>query len=97
MTPTGTATISLLFEGRFLKQEIRGQMMEDQPPFEGVGFTGYDNMRQEYQAVWFDNMATGMMRGTGRFDATAKAMTYAAVSPVARRKGPTVFTTPTFP
>ena len=71
---TGTATNSLIFGGRFLKQEIRGQA-EGQPPFEGIGFTGYDNIRNEYQTVWFDNMATGMMMGTGQFDAATKTLT----------------------
>jgi len=73
---TGTAINSLIFGGRFLKQEIAGAAMaEGQLPFEGLGVTGYDNMRKEYQSVWFDNMSTGMMRGTGTFDAAAKTMT----------------------
>ena len=71
---TGTATNTVIFGGRFLKQEIRGQV-EDQPPFEGLGFLGYDNTRQEYQSVWFDNMATGMMVGAGQFDAATKTLT----------------------
>ena len=71
---TGTATNSLLFGGRFLKEEIRGTT-EGQPPFEGVGFTGYDNLRKEYQTVWLDNMATGMMAGSGQFDAATQALT----------------------
>ena len=71
---TGTAVNSLIFGGRFLKQEIRGQS-EGQPPFEGLGFTGYDNIRTEYQTVWFDNMNTSMMRGAGQFDAAARTLT----------------------
>ena len=67
---TGTAKESLILGGRFLKQEISGEPLEKgQPPFEGVGFIGYDNIRKEYQTVWFDNMMTGMMRGAGKFDA----------------------------
>ena len=71
---TGTAINTLLFGGRFLKQEIRGQT-EGQPPFEGIGYTGYDNIRKEYQSVWFDNMATGLMVGSGQFDAASKTLT----------------------
>ena len=67
---TGTAVNTLIFGGRFLKQEITGQPEgEGQPPFEGSGFTGYDNIRKEYQSVWCDNMMTGMMVSTGQFDA----------------------------
>ncbi len=71
---TGSATNTLIFGGRFLKQEIRGEA-EGQPSFEGIGFIGYDNLRKEYQSVWFDNMATGMMMGTGRFDAATQTLT----------------------
>ncbi|MDP3722788.1 MAG: DUF1579 domain-containing protein [Candidatus Omnitrophota bacterium] len=73
---SGTAVNTLIFGGRFLQQAIRGEAMEEgQPPFEGLGFTGYDNLRKEYQTVWFDTMMTGMMRGTGQFDAAAKTLT----------------------
>ena len=71
---TGTASNSLIFGGRFLKEDIRGTA-EGQPPFEGLGFTGYDNIRNEYQTVWLDSMATGMMMGTGAFDAATQALT----------------------
>ena len=75
-TMTGTTMNTLIFGGRFLKQEFTGgAMMEGQPPFEGLGIVGYDNMRKEYQTVWFDNMATGMMQGTAQFDAAAKTLT----------------------
>ena len=43
---TGTAHNSLIFGGRFLKQEIQGEPMErGKPPFQGLAFTGYDNIR----------------------------------------------------
>ena len=71
---TGVAINTLIFGGRFLKQEVRGQG-EGQPPFEGMGFTGYDNIRKEYQSVWFDSMMTGMMVGAGQFDAATRTLT----------------------
>jgi hypothetical protein len=72
---TGTAVNTVIFGGRFLKQEVRGEPMgEGRPPFEGLGFTGYDNIRKEYQSVWFDNMMTGMMGGEGRFDAATRTL-----------------------
>ncbi len=70
----GTATNTAIFGGRFLKQEVIGHT-EGQPVFKGLGFTGYDNLRQEYQSVWFDNMMTGMMVGAGRFDAATRTLT----------------------
>ena len=72
---SGTSTINLMLGGRFLKHEVKGpSMVEGQPPFEGVGFIGYDNLRKEYQTVWMDNMMTGMMRGSGSYDAASKAL-----------------------
>ena len=71
---TGTVINSLTFGGRFLKQEFRGTT-EGQPPFEGLGVIGYDNLRKAYQTVWFDNMATGIMTGTGQFDAATGTLT----------------------
>ncbi len=71
---TGTATNSLIFGGRFLKQEFRGEV-QSQPPFEGIGYIGYDNIRKAYQSVWLDNMATGMMVGAGAFDAATQTLT----------------------
>ena len=70
----GTAVNNIVFGGRFLKEEIIGQA-EGEPPFEGLGFTGYDNLRKEYQTIWFDNMNTSMMRGVGQFDAATKTLT----------------------
>ena len=43
-------------------------------PFEGLGLTGYDNVKGEYQSIWLDNMMTGMMYGTGSFDAAKKTV-----------------------
>ena len=70
-TMSGTATNSLIYGGRFLKQETRGTM-EGYPPFEGLGFTGYDNIRKEYQTVWLDSMSTSVMVATGQYDPAAK-------------------------
>ncbi len=71
---TGNATNSFVFGGRFLRQEFRGEA-QGEPPFEGLGFTGYDNLRKEYQSVWLDNMATGMMVGAGEFDLSTNSLT----------------------
>ncbi|MBI2870815.1 MAG: DUF1579 domain-containing protein [Candidatus Omnitrophica bacterium] len=73
-TMSGTAAHSLIFGGRFLKQETHGAM-EGFPPFEGLGFTGYDNMRKEYQTVWIDSMNTALITATGQYDAAAKKLT----------------------
>src|SRR5262249_54426921 len=53
--------------GRFVKQDYHGMTANGQP-FEGIGLTGYDNVKGEYQTLWIDNMMTGMMLGSGTYD-----------------------------
>ncbi|HYH07492.1 MAG TPA: DUF1579 domain-containing protein [Thermoanaerobaculia bacterium] len=76
MTSTGTATHRWIMGGRYLEQAFKGSMVG--MPFEGIGYTGYDNVKKQYWGTWMDSMSTGMMTSTGssadgkifRFDAT---------------------------
>jgi len=36
---------------------------------------GYDNVKKVYTNVWIDSMGTGMMTGTGSYDAEKKQLT----------------------
>jgi hypothetical protein len=63
MTSEGTAENRMALGGRHLEQRFRGNFMG--APFEGVGFTGYDNVKKQYWGTWMDNMSTGMMMTTG--------------------------------
>src|SRR5689334_1248610 len=63
---TGMAENSWVLGGRFVKQEFKGDWAGQ--PFEGMGFTGYDNIREEYQSIWMDNMATGIMQTAGFYN-----------------------------
>ncbi len=69
----GTSENTWIFGGRFLKQEAHGNW--NNQPFQGLGYTGYDNLRGDYQSVWMDNMMTGMMRAAGAYDAGSKTIT----------------------
>ncbi len=68
----GTGSFEWVFGGRFLKQKFKGDWMGQ--PFEGQGFIGYDNVKQEYSNVWMDNMSTGMMTGSGQYDKGSKTI-----------------------
>lgn len=68
----GTSSMKMILGGRFLQHDIKGEAMG--MPFEGLGFTGYDNIKKKYDTLWLDNMATGVMHGTGSFDATSKTL-----------------------
>ena len=34
-------------------------------PFEGIGYTGYDNVQQRYVGTWMDSFGTGLMNSVG--------------------------------
>lgn len=65
---TGSAETKMLLEGRFLQQELTGQMMGK--PFSGIEIVAYDNLLKRYVTNWMSNMGTGifMMEGTASSD-----------------------------
>ena len=69
---TGTAKHEMIFGGRFLKQEIEGPWMGQ--TFNGIGYTGYDNIKKEYESVWIDSVGTGIMTVAGQYDAAASSL-----------------------
>jgi len=69
---TGTAENTLIYGGRFLKQEYEGPWMGE--VFQGLGFTGYDNLKGEYISIWIDSMATSIMTVSGQYDAAARTL-----------------------
>lgn len=70
---TGTAQNRMVFGGRFLRQDFEGPWMGE--TFQGLGFTGYDNVKEEYVSVWLDGMSTGIMTSSGQYDAEKKMLT----------------------
>ena len=55
---SGTCEQKMILDGRFLQQELSGEMMGS--PFTGIGFMGYDNHTKKYVSTWLDNMGTGI-------------------------------------
>src|SRR6266446_8336523 len=51
----GTNENTLVMGGRFLQQQAHGETKENQPTFEGMGLTGYDNIKKSYTSMWVDN------------------------------------------
>src|SRR5579859_6512689 len=54
---TAQATNEMILGGRYLRSTNTGKFMG--MPFEGLGLTGYDNVRKLYVNSWVDNMGTG--------------------------------------
>ena len=69
----GTATKRWILGGRFLQEDFKGEFMA--MPFQGLGLTGYDKMKQKYVGVWIDSMGTAMSTSEGTADAQGKVLT----------------------
>lgn len=70
---SGTSSLKMVMGGRYLQQELKSKMMG--MDYEGLGFTGYDNVKKEYNIVWMDSMSTGMMKATASYDSKTKTLT----------------------
>jgi hypothetical protein len=71
-TSTGTCTNEMILGGRYQKSTHHGDMMG--MPFEGMGLLAYDNATHKFYNIWIDNMGTGMMMSSGKFnEETGKA------------------------
>lgn len=55
----GVSERTLVMDGRYLLEEFTGETPFG--PFEGMGLTGFDNIKQQFVAVWIDSMGTGIM------------------------------------
>ena len=72
----GTAENEWVLGGRFVRQSYHGDFMGMK--FEGLGYTGYDNVAKQYIGTWMDSMGTAMMVSTGTADASGKVITMRA-------------------
>ncbi len=70
----GSATYAWVLGGRFLRQEMKGEMMG--MPFDGIGYTGYDNYNRKYVGFWIDNSSTAMFTMSGYADPSGKVFTF---------------------
>lgn len=74
----GTSVHRWVLGGRHVEQVYTGTSMG--MPFEGIGYTGYDNVQGRYVGTWMDSFGTGVMNSVGVGKPTAKAMDFDAVA-----------------
>jgi hypothetical protein len=67
MDETGTATRTVILEGRVIAEDLSSSMMGQ--PFTGHGMSGYDNVTEKHWSTWTDSMSTGLMVSEGTCDA----------------------------
>jgi hypothetical protein len=75
----GTCEIQWVLGGRYLSEHDEGTAMG--MPFQGMGISGYDNLKKKYVTGWVDNMGTGIMTAEGTYDAAKKTFTYMGSGP----------------
>ncbi len=73
----GTSECEWIMGGRFLLTNITGEMAG--APFHGMSILGYDNFKQEYVALWIDEMSTAFMLSTGKSDESGKVFTFEGI------------------
>jgi len=70
-----TSTVTPLFEGRFTRCEIKGEM-PGMGPYDGLMISGYDNITQKFVSTWVDNMSTSIASGEGELSKDGKTLTW---------------------
>jgi hypothetical protein len=58
MTMTGESEMEMVLGGRYLEQEMKGEMMGQ--PWSAVGLMGYDNFEKRFVATWADSAGTSI-------------------------------------
>ncbi len=69
---TAVAEIKMILGGRYQEQRHKGKMMG--MDFEGISTMAYNNASGEYTSTWIDNMGTGMMIASGKYDEASKTI-----------------------
>lgn len=70
----GKVERKMILGGRVMVEHFKGDMMG--MPFEGMGFTGYDNVTGKHWVVWMDNTTTAVYSGEGTCNEDYTACTY---------------------
>ena len=70
----GTSTNRWILGNRYIEQKFTGTFMN--MPFNGLGYTGYDNVKKQFWGTWMDNMSTGTMMTTGSTDDGGKSFKF---------------------
>ncbi|QSX78813.1 DUF1579 domain-containing protein [Agrilutibacter solisilvae] len=82
---TGTAVNTAIYGGRQLRMDYKGAFMGQ--PYEGLGFSGYDNIKGKYVSSWMDNMSTSVFLAEGDYDPATRTYTYRGQMPDPMKPG----------
>lgn len=68
----GKSKFKKILGGRWVQQDFKGTAMGQK--FEGMGFVGYNNVKDKYESIWMDTMSTAAMKGEGTMDQASKTI-----------------------
>ncbi|GAA5068489.1 DUF1579 domain-containing protein [Lysobacter panacisoli] len=74
MVQSGSATNTLVLGGRHVRMDYHGQWMGQ--PFDGLGYTGYDNVTGKYYSSWMDSGSTGLFVSHGDYNPATHSYTF---------------------
>ncbi len=74
MVTKGVDKAEMVLGGRYLREEFSSDFMGQ--PFQGIGFTGYNNFKKRYESTWIDSMGTGILFTQGAADRGGKTITF---------------------
>jgi hypothetical protein len=74
----GTSVNTWALGDRYVQIKYDGVFLGE--TFNGIGYTGYDNVLKRYQSAWMDTGSTAMMLSVGTFDAAGKVLTMKATT-----------------
>lgn len=75
----GTAEYRMILGGRFL--EDRTTATFDGGAFEGLGYTGFDNLKKKFVYAWMDSMGTSIFTGEATLDPATGVLTSVSEAP----------------
>ncbi|RXR32233.1 DUF1579 domain-containing protein [Flavobacterium piscinae] len=86
MKNTMTAESKMIYGDRYQETIHKGEFMG--MPFEGKSTLAYNNASQEYTSTWIDNMSTGIMVISGKYDEATKTINFSGttVDPVTKKE-----------
>jgi len=71
---TGTMSVEWVLGKRYIHSSFKAEFMGQ--PFEGIGYTGYDNAHEQYVSTWADTMSTKITAMTGGEEAGDSLVMY---------------------
>ena len=75
---TGTSVNTWVLGDRFVQTKYEGVFLGE--AFNGVGYTGYDNVTKKYEGTWMDTGSTAIMTSVGSIDAAGKVISMKATT-----------------